>query len=96
MITIDIEYKTKKVYTKGIDYSDFVFSRKFNNSKPIIVKKINTVKVKKFHKNHNRQSNKNNSFCNDKLVLKINRHTVGSVSYDITLKTFRNKIAKNN
>jgi hypothetical protein len=92
----DKKDKTKKVYTKGIDYSDFVFSRKFDNSKPIIVKKTNTVRVKKFHKKHNRQSNKNNSFCNDKLVLKINRHTVGSVSYDITLKTFRNKIAKNN
>lgn len=89
------KYKTKKVYTKGIDYSDFVFSRRFDNSKPIIVKKTNTVRVKKFNKKHNRKSNKNNSFCNDKLVLKINRHTVGSVSYDITLKTFRNKIAKN-
>ena len=92
----DKKDKTKKVYTKGIDYSDFVFSRKFDNSKPIIVKKTSTVKVKKFHKKHNRKSNKDNSFCNDKLVLKINRHTVGSVSYDITLKTFRNKIAKNN
>ena len=92
----DKKDKTKKVYTKGIDYSDFVFSKKFDNSKPIIVKKTNTVKVKKFHKKHNRKSSKDNSFCNDKLVLKINRHTVGSVSYDITLKTFRNKISKDN
>lgn len=90
----DKKDKTKKVYTKGIDYSDFVFSRKFNTSKPIIVNKTKTLKPKRFCKKHDTKVNKNNSFYNDKLVLKINRHIVGSVSYDITLKTFRNKIAK--
>ena len=91
----DKKDKTKKVYTKGIDYSDFVFSRKFNNSKPIIVNKPKTLKPKKFYKKHDTKVNKNNSFYNDKLVLKIKRHVIGSVSYDITLKTFRNKISKN-
>lgn len=91
----DKKDKTKKVYTKGIDYSDFVFSRKFNNSKPIIVNKTKNLKPKRFYKKHDTKVNKNNSFYNDKLVLKINRHIVGSVSYDITLKTFRNKISKN-
>ena len=91
----DKKDKTKKVYTKGIDYSDFVFSRKFNNSKPIIVNKPKTLKPKRFYKKHDTKVNKNNSFYNDKLVLKIKRHVIGSVSYDITLKTFRNKISKN-
>ena len=91
----DKKDKTKKVYTKGIDYSDFVFSRKFNNSKPIIVNKTKTLKPKRFYKKHDTKVNKNNSFYNDKLVLKIKRHVIGSVSYDITLKTFRNKISKN-
>ena len=91
----DKKDKTKKVYTKGIDYSDFVFSRKFNNSKPIIVNKPKTLKSKRFYKKHDTKVNKNNSFYNDKLVLKIKRHVIGSVSYDITLKTFRNKISKN-
>ena len=46
----DKKDKTKKVYTKGIDYSDFVFSRKFNNSKPITVNKPNTLKPKRFYR----------------------------------------------
>ena len=87
--------KTKKSYTKGIDYGDFVFSRKFNSSKPVIVNKTKTLKPKRFYKKGDTKVNKNNPFYNDKLILKINRHIVGSVSYDITLKTFRNKIAKN-
>lgn len=29
-------------------------------------------------------------------MVKISRHTLGTVSYDIALKTFKNKIAKNN
>lgn len=91
----DKKDKPKKVYTKGIDYGDFVFSRKFNNSKPVIVNKTKTLKPKRFYKKRNIKVNKNNSFYNDKLVLKIKRHVIGSVSYDITLKTFRNKISKN-
>ena len=91
----DKKDKTKKVYTKGIDYSDFVFSRKFNTSKPVTIIKTKTLKPKRFYKKHDTKINKNNSFYNDKLVLKIKRHVIGSVSYDITLKTFRNKISKN-
>lgn len=99
--------KTTREYVRGEDYSDFVFSRSFTSSssqtKTKTYPKIN-VKVPKYKrhyyktkndKNKSKKVNKNDSFYKDKLVIKISRHTVGSVSYEVALKTLRNKINKN-
>ena len=41
--------KTKKVYTKGIDYSDFVFSRKFNIDLLFLESSKSSSKVKQLN-----------------------------------------------
>ena len=88
--------KTHREYNRGVDYSDFVFSRKFNKSSTPIKTKIKIPKSKRHYTRKKiNNTNKNDSFYKDKLVIKINRHIVGSVSYEVALKTLRNKINKN-
>ena len=88
--------KTNKEYIKGKDYSDFVFSRRFDKTSSPIKTKIKVPKPRRHYaKRKNNNINKNNSFYKDKLVVKINRHTIGSVSYEVVLKTLKNKISKN-
>lgn len=88
--------KTHREYNRGEDYSDFVFSRKFNKSSTPIKTKIKIPKPKRHYTRKKiNNTKKNDSFYKDKLVIKINRHIVGSVSCEVALKTLRNKINKN-
>lgn len=88
--------KTTREYVRGEDYSDFVFSRKFNKSSAPIKTKIKVPKPKRHYTRKKiNNTKKNDSFYKDKLVIKINRHIIGSVSYEVALKTLRNKINKN-
>lgn len=92
----DKKVKTTKEYIRGKDYSDFVFSRKFDKASSSIKTKIKVPKAKRHYtKKKNKNASKNNSFYKDKLVVKINRHIIGSVSCEVALKTLRNKINKN-
>ena len=87
--------KTSKVYKPGIDYSDFVFSRVIDKPYTPIKIKHKPSKGKKPYRNYNANPKvKSESFYKDRLLVKISRHTLGTVSYDIALKTFRNKISK--
>ena len=88
--------KTNKEYVRGEDYYDFVFSRRFDKTSSPIKTKIKVPKPRRrYTKRKNNNISKNNSFYKDKLVVKINRHTIGSVSYEVVLKTLKNKISKN-
>ena len=88
--------KITREYVRGEDYSDFVFSRKFNKSSAPIKTKIKVPKLKRHYTRKKiNNTKKNDSFYKDKLVIKIKRHIVGSVSYEVALKTLRNKINKN-